>query len=140
MHNYIVATECAIEHEGKFLIIKRPAGGHAGGLLSFPGGKFEASDADNSDDAIKSAVKREVLEEVGIDLIDPIHYVRTNHFLSGSGQGVIDIIYHCKLEKTSKTVTPSPREVAEYYWLTYEELISKDNCPDWLKNYMQNIK
>jgi isopentenyldiphosphate isomerase len=81
-----------------------------------------------------------VLEEVGIDLIDPIHYVRTNHFLSGSGQGVIDIIYHCKLDQTSTTVTPSPREVAEYYWLTYEELISKDNCPDWLKNYMQTIK
>ena len=44
MHNYIVATECAIEHDGKFLIIKRPATGHAGGLLSFPGGKFEASE------------------------------------------------------------------------------------------------
>lgn len=78
MHNYIVATECAIEYEGKFLIIERPKGGHAGGLLSFPGGKLETNDANNSDDVAKSAVRREIFEEVGLDLVDPINYVRTN--------------------------------------------------------------
>jgi 8-oxo-dGTP pyrophosphatase MutT (NUDIX family) len=140
MSKFIVVSECAIEYKNKFLIIKRPKAAHAGGLLSFPGGKFEVTDADNSTDAVKSGVRREVLEEVGIDLLDPIHYIRTNYFLSDSGEPVVIIIYHCKLEKTPIIVTPSPREVAEYYWLSNEEIKEKDNCPHWLKNYLESIK
>lgn len=139
-YDFIVATECAIEHDGKFLIIKRPQGVHASGLLSFPGGKFEASDAIGNEDAAKQAVKREVLEEVGLDLIDPINYVRTSCFPDDkNGKQVLDIIYHCKLEKTKIKVTPSKREVPEYYWLTHEEIINKPNCPTWLKSYMKSI-
>jgi len=140
MHDFIVATECAIEHDGKFLIIKRPEGVHAGGLLSFPGGKFEVSDAIGNDDAAKQAVRREVLEEVGLDLIDPINYVRTSCFPDEkNNKQVLDIIYHCRLEKTNIAVIPSSREVSEYYWLSYEEIINAPNCPDWLKSYMQFI-
>ena len=37
MKLYLKVVEVAIEHDEKFLIIKRPEGKHAGGLLSFPG-------------------------------------------------------------------------------------------------------
>jgi len=140
MYNFIVATECAIEYNGKFLIIKRPDGVHAAGLLSFPGGKFEASDAIDNEDAAKQAVKREVLEEVGLNLIDPINYVRTSCFFDDkNGKQVLDIIYHCKLEKTKIKVAPSAREVPEHYWLTYEEIVKAPNCPKWLKSYIKTI-
>lgn len=140
MHDLIVATECAIEHNGKFLIIKRPKGVHAGGLLSFPGGKFEISDAIGNDDAAKQAVRREVLEEVGLDLIDPINYVRTSCFPDEkSSKQVLDIIYHCRLKKTKIEVISSPREVSKYYWLSYEDIINASNCPVWLKSYMHLI-
>jgi hypothetical protein len=33
MKNYLVVVEVAIEYQGKFLVIKRPAGTEAGGLL-----------------------------------------------------------------------------------------------------------
>jgi hypothetical protein len=35
--HYLKVVEFAIEHDSKFLIIKRPEGKNAGGLLSFPG-------------------------------------------------------------------------------------------------------
>lgn len=42
--HYLKVVEVAIEHDSKFLIIKRPEGSHAGGLLSFPGGKVKEID------------------------------------------------------------------------------------------------
>lgn len=59
MTNYLVLVECAIEYQGKFLIIKRPENVHAGGLLSFPGGKVEEYDAiDDGSCVLENAVKR----------------------------------------------------------------------------------
>lgn len=35
MKHYLKVVEVAIEHDKKFLIIKRPEGKHAGGLFAF---------------------------------------------------------------------------------------------------------
>lgn len=138
---FIVITECAIEHNGKFLLIKRPPGSHAEGLLSFPGGKFETSDAMPGIDALKQTAKREVLEELGINLVDPLHYVTRSHFMdTKTGSHLIDIIYHCQLQRTRMDVKASAREVAAYYWLTYDEILAEDNCPEWLITYMNAIR
>ena len=141
MNKCIVVTECAIEHNNKFLIIKPTPGKHSEGLLTFPGGKFEISDGNTNNDAIKQEVKREILEEVGLNLIDPIHYVTTSYFIDSKiNQHAVGIIYHCKLDKTKIDITISEREIAEYYWMTYDEIISADNCSAWLLRYMKAIK
>lgn len=137
MNKFIVITECAIEYHNKFLIIKRPKGVHAEGLLAFPGGKVEIYD--NAEDICKNAIKREVLEEVGLDLIDDINYITTSYFQDDKGHSLIDIIYYCKLNKTLPNIKASPREVPEYYWLTYDEIINSPNCPEWMLRYMQKI-
>lgn len=48
--------------EGDILISKRPDHVHQGGLWEFPGGKLE------SGESLESALKRELLEELGIEL------------------------------------------------------------------------
>lgn len=65
--HYLKVVEVAIEHDSKFLIIKRPEGKHAGGLLSFPGGKVEEIDEQNEWDILRLAAKREIYEEVGLE-------------------------------------------------------------------------
>lgn len=45
---FLAAVECALEHDGKYLFIQRPAGVHAAGLLAFPGGKVEYTDGDGN--------------------------------------------------------------------------------------------
>ena len=138
-YKFVVNTECAIEHDEKFLIIKRPIEKHAGGLLSFPGGKFEATDACNTD-VLKSAVKREVREEVGLELLDSIHYITSAFFEDTMHKvGVINTVFYCKLEKTLVNVVPSTREVPEYYWLTPVEILSHNSSPKWLVSYIEAI-
>lgn len=136
--NYVVIVECAIELDGRFLIIKRPDNKEAGGLLAFPGGKVESADHNNngSRDIMLNAVKREIFEEVGINLLDPIRYVVSNHFTSINGAECLILVFHSVLNKTNPTVNPSAREVPEYYWLTPEEINQAPNAPIWLKNYL----
>lgn len=52
-----------IEHDGEFLVCKRPAHKRHGGLWEFPGGKVENGESDFE------AVKRELSEELGVNVI-----------------------------------------------------------------------
>jgi 8-oxo-dGTP diphosphatase len=142
MKLYLNIVEVAIEHDEKFLIIKRPEGKHAGGLLAFPGGKVEEIDEQNEWDILRLAAKREVLEEVGLDLKDDLKYITNNYFVGSSNVAahVIDTIFHCKIEKTDLTINSSAREVPEYYWLTAEEINNASNAPAWLKKSVQYIR
>ncbi|MCC2646935.1 MAG: hypothetical protein K0R02_1000 [Rickettsiaceae bacterium] len=140
MKQYLVVVECAIEYKGKFLIIKRPQGTHAGGQFSFPGGKVEELDEADNFDMLKSAVKREIFEEVGLKLIDPIKYITSSYFASSIGVQIIDNIFYCKVEQTAPKIIPSEREVAEYHWLSIDEINAAENSPDWLKKYIEMIK
>lgn len=142
MKLYLNIVEVAIEHDEKFLIIKRPEGKHAGGLLAFPGGKVEEIDEQNEWDILRFAAKREILEEVGLDLKDDLKYITNNYFVGSSNvvAHVIDTIFHCKIEKTDLKVNASAREVPEYYWLTEEEINQAHNAPEWLKKSVQYIR
>jgi 8-oxo-dGTP diphosphatase len=140
MKLYLKVVGVAIEHDNKFLIIKRPEGKHAGGLLAFPGGKVEEIDEQHEWDILKAAAKREILEEVGLDLKDDLKYIISNYFVDSHGVHVIDTIFHCKIEKTDLKINASAREVPEYYWLTTEEINKAYNSPPWLKKYVQYIR
>ena len=142
MKFYLNIVEVAIEHDEKFLIIKRPEGKHAGGLLAFPGGKVEEIDERNEWDILRMAAKREILEEVGLNLKDDLKYITNNYFVGSSNIAahVIGTIFHCNIEKTDLTIKASAREVPEYYWLTEEEINKAHNAPQWLKKSVQYIK
>jgi 8-oxo-dGTP pyrophosphatase MutT (NUDIX family) len=138
---YVVIVECALELNGRFLIIKRPEDKEAVGLLAFPGGKVESKDHNDAEsrDAILNAVKREIFEEIGINIFDPIRYVVSNHFKSSNGSECLILVFHCVLNKTNPIANPSAREVPEYYWLTTEEINQAPNSPVWLKEYLSYI-
>ena len=139
MQKFVVVVECAIKFNDKFLLIRRPNGVHAGGCLSFPGGKVEYKDGGEKLDVLSEAVKREVLEEVGLKLIDPIHFVTSSYFIANQ-EHVVDVLFYCNIENSTCKVTPSLREVPEYYWLTTNEAVIHANAPAWLKHYFSCIE
>lgn len=140
MRLYRNVVQCAIEHDSKFLIIKRPEGSHAGGVIDFPGGKVERVDELYPWDMLRAAVKREVLkEEVGLDLNDALHYIMSSVFVDSWKDTVIDSLFHCKVEKTDLNIVPSAREVSEYYWMTSDEIKAAPNAPQWLTKYLEGI-
>ncbi len=137
---YLVSVECAIEFNGTFLIIKRPADRHAGNLLSFPGGTVDKKDEANPHDVLRNAVEREIFEEVGLILKDPIDYITTSYFINTAGVPVMHSIFHCKLNKTSPEVKALWDEVSEYYWMTTDQIAQAKNAPEWLLRYVRLIE
>ena len=134
---YICVAECIIEKDGKFLTITRPKGVHAGGLMSFPGGKVEQSDGAEGKSIFETAARREVQEEVGIDLADPLRLVTSSFFFDEpTGRPVIDCIFHCQVKKSDCTVKANQREVPHYEWLTKNEIMEHPNAPVWVKRYI----
>ncbi len=138
MSHFLAVVECIIEHEGKYLMIRRPEGIHAGGLLAFPGGKVEYEDGFDSQNILINAVKREVFEEMGLKLIDPIHFATSSYFIGAQQQHILDTIFYCKLNKTKVEITPSAREVPEYFWLSLEEILAHERTPEWIEPYISS--
>ena len=133
---FVVVVECIIEHQNQILVITRPPGVHAEGMLAFPGGKVEYSDGENNQDILIEAVKREVYEEVGLALTDPLRFVTSSYFIDAHQNLVLDVIFHCKVVNTVLNINASPREVVEYQWLTLEEIGNNPLTPPWLQRYL----
>lgn len=138
MKKYLVIVECAIECKGKFLIIRRPEGKHAGGLLSFAGGKVDEEDEKNTFDVLRTAVRREISEELGLDLINNLTYITSEYFVDSSGISLINNLFHYKYD-VMPDVTPCEREVPWFGWMTKEEIHAAENSPEWLKTLIDLI-
>ncbi len=137
---FLVIVECVLEKDGKFLIIRRPQGGHAGGLLALPGGKAEDTvDGGEGQDILRNTAMREVQEEVGVTLQDPVRFVTSSYFTDTvNGQAVLSTTFHCRLVKTDAKIIASPREVPEYFWLSADEINNHPDTPIWLKRQIQS--
>ena len=141
MDHYLKVVECAIEHDSKFLVIQIPQGKHTSGKLSFPGGKEDQSDHKNQWDVLRSAAKREVQEELGLNLIDPLKYITSQYFVTDfDGSHGMLTLFHCIIEKTDLMIRPSPREVDDFFWLSPDEIDQTPNTVGWLKKLVQCIR
>ena len=63
--NPVAIAVAVVEHEGRFLVGKRPAGVPLAGLWEFPGGKIEPGES------LEAAAMRECLEETGV-AVEPL--------------------------------------------------------------------
>jgi mutator protein MutT len=62
-----------IVHEGRYLITRRTADVHLGGLWEFPGGKREAGES------LEDCLRRELREELGIEVAQPVLFRVIRH-------------------------------------------------------------
>ncbi|MFB6197978.1 MAG: NUDIX hydrolase, partial [Halobacteriaceae archaeon] len=120
----------AVIRSGEYLLIERaPEEEHAGGTLAFPGGKVEASPG--VDDPIESTARRELAEEVGID-VGSVKYVRSRTFETDTGEQCINVVTLCEYQG-GKAHPRSPDEVSAVHWLSADEIRSRESVPDFLK-------
>ena len=135
---YVVNVEAAIYKEDKWLIIKRSEKEeHGPGLMSLVGGKVETDVV--QDGILEVTLRREIREEVGIEVSDSIHYLESKTFPLADGQLVVDIVFVCKYKSGEARVVDS-NEVGEIYWMTCEELLQDERALSWLKESLKRAE
>ncbi len=110
LSNKLIGVAVIWDETGKILIDKRRLGDSFGGLWEFPGGKKEAGET------IENCIKREVLEELGIEVALEEHLITIEY--NYSEIRVKLHVYHCRyLRGILKAI-----ECDEFRWVTLDEI------------------
>lgn len=126
---YIVNVEAAIFKDNQWLIIRRSdKEEHAPGVLSLVGGKVEADSP--LPNILEETLRREITEEVGITVTNSFNYLDSKLFYTSKGEPVVDIVFLCEYQ--SGELIPDLDEVSKAYWMTYAEILSYADSPEWL--------
>lgn len=100
-----------IRNDRKLILIdRRPTNSLLGGLWEFPGGKIEPNET------VEECIKREILEEIGIDIEVEDHLMTINHAYTHFR--VTLIVHYCRYLNGE----PQPIECEEIRWVTLEEI------------------
>jgi 8-oxo-dGTP diphosphatase len=140
---FVVNIEVFLERDGRWLLIKRGDGeAHAPGTLAGIGGKVEVVDmgADMGADVCEQTARREVAEEVGVDLTGTeLAYVESAFFVTDDGDPVVNVVFRGSLPAAAMPVVAAPEEVAELVWLSTEEVLAHPKCPPWILRPMRRL-
>lgn len=110
---HIVAVTGIIEKNGKFLIIKRKDDEVAyPGMWTVPGGKVEAPDN------CRTTLRREIKEEVGVEIKDEVVFIRDYGFTRPDNIHVIGLTFGCGY-KSGKVKLSS--DFTDFAWVTAKE-------------------
>lgn len=128
---FIVNVEGAVCRDDKWLVITRSTKEeHAGGTLSLVGGKVDVEG--NTRDILERTVKRELYEEVGIEIKDDVTFVYSTSFVADDGCNVINIVFLCEVDGGTAHCK-SPDEVEAVHWMTFDEIMNHPKSPPWTK-------
>lgn len=106
-----------IAHEGRYLIARRKAGAHLGGLWEFPGGKREAGET------LEECLHRELWEELNIRIGPPTPFQTVRHEYP---EKVVELhFYCCRIEAG----TALAMDCAEVRWVSPDELTAFEFPP-----------
>lgn len=129
---FIVNVEAAIYKDGRYLIIRRGVEeSHAAGKFSLVGGKVEHSDA-----TIEAALRREILEEVCLEVAPELVYIESSTFSTNAGDAVINVVFLCKYIGGRAKIR-NRDEVSELHWLTASELRIHGDAPEWTRRSVE---
>ncbi|QRF22416.1 NUDIX domain-containing protein [Alicyclobacillus sp. TC] len=132
---FVVNVEAAIYRDDVWLVIRRSLKeSHAAGMISLVGGKVEHEG--NQSDILERTLRREIAEEVGIEVSDAIHYVHSTSFVADDGDNVIDVVFLCEY-LNGEAVCKSPDEVDAVLWLPIEQVLGDDATPPWTKESLK---
>jgi 8-oxo-dGTP diphosphatase len=134
---FVVNVEVAVLRAGRYLtIVRGKRMVYGAGWLCFPGGTI---DWDGSlQDAIEQTARREVMEEVGITLDDPIVYVES-HTFGDAGPPVLDIVVLAR-SRMGEPWPKAPDEVAAVAWMTPDELRADPRTQAWTRQSLDLVE
>jgi 8-oxo-dGTP pyrophosphatase MutT (NUDIX family) len=128
---YVVNVEGAILRDDRYLLVVRgPGEDHAPGTLALVGGKVEQ--AGITDAILENTLRREISEEVGVEVGPLLHYLKSSAFVADDGAPVVDVVFLCEYVGGTPRIA-DPDEVAAIEWLTAAEVLGHPKAPPWTR-------
>ncbi len=114
---HVVFAEARIKKDDKYLLAKRSSkDDQAAGTWAVPWGKVEMELGHN---IIETSLKREILEEVGVEIFDNLEYLNSWWFYRSSWDHVVALSFLAKYKSGEALPLEDQDEVR---WVTIEEL------------------
>ncbi|PXX71199.1 8-oxo-dGTP diphosphatase [Nocardia tenerifensis] len=117
-----------VAHDGKVLLLQRPADDFMGGIWELPSGKVDPGEA------LDNALIREVKEETGLDIASIRKYLGEFDYQSGSGNKsrqfnfIVDVI------------DPEPVELTEHDAYTWTSLAEEPPVTEAVKEVLHRYR
>jgi len=110
--------------DDKFLVYQRH-GSHGDGTWSIPGGHIEIGEE------LEDAVRRETLEEVGVEL-DNIRFLAvTNDIFPGDNKHYVSVWFEADLSEGQTPVSKEPDKIGDIGWATFDTVPQPRFEPCW---------
>ncbi|MBA3707819.1 MAG: A/G-specific adenine glycosylase [Planctomycetes bacterium] len=109
-HHVVLAL---IHHQDRYLVARRPATAHLGGFWELPGGKRDRGEDD------RSALARELAEELGAELLAARALVRFSHAYEDRY-----LTFHCYRCRLFDPEAVKPLVSEELRWVTPQEFVA----------------
>ncbi len=105
----LIVAAAVVERQGRFLVTRRKAGTHLGGVWEFPGGKCEPAES------LESCLAREMREELAVDVVIHEEMLVTAH--DYPDRRVELHFFRCSI-----STEPTPALGQDMRWVSSEEL------------------
>jgi 8-oxo-dGTP pyrophosphatase MutT (NUDIX family) len=126
-------TVCVLIHRGNsvLLVVRAPGVEYAPNMIGMIGGHVAVTEPEFA--VLEAAARREVAEEVGLDLSDlPLTYLESEFFITPDGERQITVTFTAVAPPGEEPSVSAPEELAEVGWWTLNDLEADPRCPPWL--------
>ncbi|MEO1645421.1 MAG: NUDIX domain-containing protein [Chloroflexota bacterium] len=135
---YVINVQGAIYKGNQYLIARRSEHeNYMPNILTLPGGTIEPEDEVNAQDVLLATVKREIMEEVNVEVTDE-RVIASSYFLAGD-EPVLNVLFLCRYAG-GEAKAVDPLEVSAVQWMTAEEAIAHPDCKEWTRVKLQKAE
>ena len=129
---YAVTVCVLIQHDDTWLLVVRaPKVAYAPNMIGMIGGHVDV--ARPQADVLEATARREVAEEVGLDLSElRLRYLESEFFLTDAGERQITVTFTAQAPAEIEPYVNAPEELVEVGWWTLDDLEADPRCPSWL--------
>lgn len=129
---YAVTVCVLIQRDDTWLLVVRaPKVSYAPNMIGMIGGHVDLTQS--LADALEETARREVAEEVGVDLSEmSLGYVESEFLITDGGERQITVTFTTQAPPDIEPYVNAPDELVEVGWWTLNDLEADPRCPSWL--------
>jgi 8-oxo-dGTP diphosphatase len=130
---FYAVTVCVLIHRGNswLLVVRAPGVAYAPNMIGMIGGHVDVTRPLAG--VLEATARREVAEEVGLDLSEArLRYLESEFFMTDGGERQITVTFTAQAPPGVDAYVNAPDELVEVGWWTLDDLEADPRCPPWL--------